>query len=72
MFCVANLFYDSLFHGPRAGFNFNDHFGGGTVLTQNLFFDWVQKSTDHGAINFWDREHQAHNHSVLCSVLVSG
>lgn len=29
------------------GFNFNDHFGGGTLLKHNLFFDWVQKSSDH-------------------------
>lgn len=44
-----------LFHGPRAGLNFNDHFGGGSIARSNLFFDWVTKTSDHGAINFWDR-----------------
>ena len=55
--CQNYIDANILHRGPRAGFNFNDHFGGGTVLTRNLFFDWVQKSSDHGAINFWDSEY---------------
>jgi hypothetical protein len=40
---------------PRNNFARCVQFGGGTLLQSNLFFDWVQDSSDHGAINFWDR-----------------
>lgn len=32
------------FHGPRAGMNFNDGFGGGSLLSQNLMFSTVMES----------------------------
>merc|ERR1719152_85175 len=47
-----NLF----FNGPRAGINFNDGFGGGDVVAQNLIFNTCRESGDHGPINSWDRQ----------------
>ena len=41
---------------PRAGFNFNDGFGGGNLVEQNLLFNTCGESGDHGAINTWDRQ----------------
>jgi hypothetical protein len=43
------------FNGPRAGVNFNDGFGGGTNVTDNLIFNQCRESGDHGPINSWDR-----------------
>jgi hypothetical protein len=42
---AGNIF----FHGPRAGINFNDGFGGGSLLESNLMFATVMESGDHGA-----------------------
>lgn len=47
-----NLF----FNGPRAGVNINDGAHGGHVFTENLFFNLVRETSDHGAFNSWDRE----------------
>lgn len=44
------------FNGPRAGVNFNDGFGGGNVLSQNLLFNMCRESGDHGPFNSWDRQ----------------
>lgn len=44
------------FQIPRAGFNFNDGFGGGNVVSDNLLFNTCGESGDHGAINSWDRQ----------------
>ena len=30
------------FDGPRAAINFNDNFGGGSTISQNLLFSWVR------------------------------
>lgn len=49
---VANNIF---FHGPRAGMNFNDGFGGGNVVEKNLMFSTVMESGDHGPLNTWDR-----------------
>lgn len=43
------------FNGPRAGINFNDGFGGGNVLKNNLVFNFCRESSDHGPFNSWDR-----------------
>jgi len=47
-----NLF----FNGPRAMVNFNDGFGGGHDLGDNLIFNSCRESSDHGAFNSWDRQ----------------
>eukprot|EP00035_Acanthoeca_spectabilis_P012614 m.227837 g.227837 ORF g.227837 m.227837 type:complete len:815 (+) comp15667_c0_seq10:79-2523(+) len=49
---TKNLFYN----GPRAMVNFNDNFGGGHVLTDNLIFNTCRESSDHGAFNSWNRQ----------------
>merc|ERR1712070_496848 len=41
------------FQIPRAGFNFNDGFGGGNDVSKNLLFNTCGESGDHGAINSW-------------------
>ena len=40
----------------RAGFNFNDGFGGGDYVANNLIFNSCRESADHGPINSWDRQ----------------
>eukprot|EP00696_Hemimastix_kukwesjijk_P008468 gnl/Hemi2/20698_TR6856_c0_g1_i1.p1 gnl/Hemi2/20698_TR6856_c0_g1~~gnl/Hemi2/20698_TR6856_c0_g1_i1.p1 ORF type:complete len:814 (+),score=271.94 gnl/Hemi2/20698_TR6856_c0_g1_i1:155-2596(+) len=44
------------FNGPRAGINFNDGFGGGSVVSKNLLFNFVRETNDHGQFNSWDRQ----------------
>jgi len=44
------------FNGPRAGVNFNDGFGGGSLVTENLIFNTCRESGDHGPFNSWDRQ----------------
>jgi hypothetical protein len=44
-----------MFHGPRALVNMNDGFGGGTLITKNLFFASLLETSDHGPYNSWDR-----------------
>lgn len=39
-----NVFHD----GPRSGVNFNDGFAGGDILANNLMFNYVKESNDHG------------------------
>jgi len=48
----GNLF----FNGPRAGINFNDGFGGGSNVTENILFNSCRESGDHGPFNSWDRQ----------------
>ena len=47
-----------VFNGPRAGINFNDGFGGGTNVTNNLIFNQCRESGDHGAMNAWYVRHE--------------
>ena len=49
---MGNIF----FNGPRAGINFNDGFGGGSNLTENILFNTCRESGDHGPFNSWDRQ----------------
>eukprot|EP01084_Bolivina_argentea_P194695 334094_1 len=41
--------------GPRAGINLNDGFYGSKIIDNNLIFNWVRETQDHGPINTWDR-----------------
>eukprot|EP00750_Incisomonas_marina_P033658 INCI9923.3.p1 GENE.INCI9923.3~~INCI9923.3.p1 ORF type:complete len:923 (-),score=130.23 INCI9923.3:2785-5553(-) len=45
-----------VFNLGRAGFNFNDGFGGGDVIHKNILFNTCRESSDHGPINSWDRQ----------------
>ena len=45
-----------MFNGPRAGINFNDGFGGGHFMENNLLFNWVRETDSHGPFNSWDRQ----------------
>jgi hypothetical protein len=45
-----------MYNAARAAVNVNDGFAGGHLLTQNLLFNSVRETNDHGAINSWDRE----------------
>ncbi len=40
---------------PRAAINFNDGFGGGHEVSENLLFNTCRESSDHAAFNSWDR-----------------
>jgi hypothetical protein len=44
-----------VFNIPRAAINFNDGFGGGNEILNNLLFNTCRESSDHGAFNSWDR-----------------
>lgn len=48
--------FNVVFNLARAGFNFNDGFGGGDVISDNLLFNTCRESSDHGPINSWDRQ----------------
>jgi hypothetical protein len=45
-----------IFNGPRAGVNINDGFGGGNELVNNILFNQVRETYDHGPFNSWDRQ----------------
>ena len=44
------------FNGPRAGFNYNDGFGGGNLFKGNMVWNAVRETGDHGPLNSWDRQ----------------
>ena len=54
--CQTELIGNVFFNGPRAGVNFNDGFGGGNLLKNNLMFNMVRETGDHGPFNSWDRQ----------------
>jgi len=54
--CQSILQGNIVFNGPRAAINFNDGFGGASNLTQNLIFNSVRETSDHGPFNSWDRQ----------------
>ena len=54
--CETQLIGNVFFNGPRAGINFNDGFGGGNFVKNNLLFNFVRETHDHGPINSWDRQ----------------
>ena len=67
--CQTELVGNVIFNGPRAGINFNDGFGGGNFLKNNLIFNMVRETGDHGPFNSWDR--QPYLTEVLDGVLPS-
>ena len=52
----VSLLGNVIFNAARAGVNLNDGFAGGHLLAQNLIFNTVRETNDHGAINSWDRQ----------------
>ena len=54
--CQTELTGNVFFNGPRAGINFNDGFGGGNLIKNNLLFNMVRETSDHGPFNSWDRQ----------------
>ena len=54
--CQNNIKGNIFFNGPRAGINFNDGFGGGSNVTENLIFNTCRESGDHGPFKSWDRQ----------------
>ena len=54
--CETELIGNVFFNGPRAGINFNDGFGGGNLLKNNIVFNMVRETGDHGTFNSWDRQ----------------
>jgi len=52
---LATIEQNIVFNIPRAAINFNDGFGGGAEISQNLLFNTCRESSDHGAFNSWDR-----------------
>ena len=50
------LRHNVVFNLGRAGFNFNDGFGGGDIVEDNVLFHTCRESSDHGPINSWDRQ----------------
>ena len=53
--CQNYIGYNIFYNGPRAAINFNDGFGGNSVIEKNLLFNTCRESGDHGPINTWDR-----------------
>ena len=56
VFPLSRLSRNVCFNGPRAGFNFNDGMGGGNLLENNLIFNMVRETQDHGTFNSWNRQ----------------
>eukprot|EP01084_Bolivina_argentea_P000567 1064_1 len=54
--CSNILDSNVFFNGPRAAINFNDGFGGNSTIKNNLIFNMVRESSDHGPFNSWDRQ----------------
>ena len=54
--CETELIGNVFFNGPRAGINFNDGFGGGNLMKNNLIFNFVRETLAHGPFNSWDRQ----------------
>jgi len=48
---VGNIVYNI----PRAAINFEDNFGGATLVQDNLLFNTCRESSDHSSINSWSR-----------------
>jgi hypothetical protein len=53
--CQTEFNGNILFNGPRDGLNFDDNFGGGNVLQNNIAFNMVRETQDCGPFNFFDR-----------------
>jgi len=53
--CKTTFAENVLYNGPRAGVNLNDQFCHGHSIRDNLLFNWVRETQDHGPINTWNR-----------------
>ena len=53
---AATVTRNVFFNMPRAGININDGYGGGHTIDQNLCFNAVRETSDHGCFNSWDRQ----------------
>ena len=53
--CKTTFAKNVLYNGPRSGINLNDQFCHGHTIVDNLLFNWVRETQDHGPINTWDR-----------------
>jgi len=54
---IATLIEGNIaYNGPRAGVNFDDGLGGGSVLTKNVLANFCRESSDHGNFNSWNRQ----------------
>lgn len=49
--CLNVIHQNIFFNMPRAGINFNDGFGGGSVVTENLGYNTCRESSDHAVFN---------------------
>ena len=54
--CANVIDSNIMFNMPRAGINFNDGFGGGSRVSNNLGFNTCRESSDHAVFNSWDRQ----------------
>jgi len=52
---LSNVSHNVMYNMPRAAINFNDGFGGGNIMSNNVLFNTCRESGDHGAFNSWDR-----------------
>ena len=50
------IYRNIIFNGPRAGITFNDGFGGNNTVIENVVFNQVRDTNDHGPFNAWDRQ----------------
>jgi len=54
--CQNIIKQNIMFNMPRAAINFNDGFGGGSEVTENLGYNTCRESSDHAVFNSWDRQ----------------
>ena len=53
--CENTLVGNIVYNIPRAAINFEDNFGGATLVQDNLLFNTCRESSDHSSINSWSR-----------------
>lgn len=53
---MAHVIFLCGFDFDFSGVNFNDGFGGGSLMSSNLMFNTCRESSDHGVFNSWDRQ----------------
>ena len=54
--CQTEIIGNVFFNGARAGILFNDGFGGGNLVKNNLLFNFVRETNGHGPFSSWDRQ----------------
>ena len=53
--CENTITANIVYNVPRAAINFEDGFGGATLVQDNLLFNTCRESSDHSSINSWSR-----------------